>query len=65
MKVSNVPGINACHAIITPTCRTNKTDMGAFDEAVERLRKEYIVCLEGRGEDGSNYHVVLSVEPPK
>lgn len=61
--MSAIPGMNAVHAIITPTCRSNKTDMGAFDEAVERLRQEYLTCLRGRGEDGSQYHVVLSVEP--
>ncbi len=61
--MSAVPGMNAKHAIITPACRANKTNMGAFDEAVERLRKEYVNCLLGRGEDGAQYHVVLSVEP--
>ncbi len=63
--MSNIPGMNAVHAIVTPACRENKTNMGAFDEAVERLRSMYLSCLEGRGEDGSNYHVVLSVEPPE
>ena len=62
--MSTVPGLNALHAVITPTCRENKTDIGAFNEVVKRLRKEYLTCLKGRGEDGSQYHVVLSVEPP-
>jgi hypothetical protein len=60
--MSNIPGMSAQHAIITPVCRHNKTDMGAFDESVERMRKTYLSCLEGRGEDGSNYHLVLTVE---
>ena len=61
--MSAVPGLNARHAIITPVCRANKTDMGAFDEAVELMRSEYLNCLKGRGEDGAQYHLVLSVEP--
>ena len=56
-------GLKALHAVITPVCRANKTDMGAFDEAIERARKEYMTCLKGRGEDGAQYHLVLFVEP--
>lgn len=62
--MSNVPGMNALHAIITPNCRAKWTDDGAFNEAVERCRREYNACLKGRGEDGTQYHLVLSVEPP-
>lgn len=57
-------GLRALHAVITPTCRANKTDMGAFDEAVERARKAYLACLKGRGEDGSQYHLMLYVDEP-
>ena len=60
--MSQVPGINAKHAIITPTCRHTKTNAGAFEEAVERLRVEYHACLAARGEDGVLYHLVLAVE---
>lgn len=60
--MSNVPGINAIHAVITPTCRQNRGDDGAFDEAMDRLREQYRKTLEIRGEDGAEYHVVLSVE---
>lgn len=58
--MSNIPGINAKHAIITPTCRANKGADGAFDEAVGRLREEYAACLDANPD--SNFHVVLSVE---
>lgn len=57
---TTIPGIKAVHAIITPTCRMNRTDAGAFDEAVRRLRDEYIACL--RGAVTGNFHLVLTVE---
>lgn len=60
--MSNVPGINARHAVITPTCRANRTDMGAFEEAVARLRSDYERIVAKRGEDGALYHIVLAVE---
>lgn len=53
--------ITAQHAVITPTCRANKTDMGAFDEAVERLRRQYLQSVEGWG-DAANYHLKLELE---
>ena len=61
--MSHVPGANAKHAIITPTCRANKGAMGAFEEAVQRLREEYEACLP-HGEK-ANFHVVLAVEHPE
>lgn len=61
--MSQVPGITAKHAIITPECRAGRTDLGAFDEALDRLRTEYLKVLDLRGEEGpANYHLVLSVE---
>ena len=62
----NIPGSAAKHAIITDACRSGKTDMGAFDEAVERLRQSYVDALEGwRDYEGVNYHLILSIERPK
>ena len=49
---SQIPGIAARHAVVTPTCRANRTDIGAFDEAVSRLRADYERILAKRGEDG-------------
>ncbi len=60
--MSNVPGITAKHAIITPTCRANKGNSDAFREAVERMFTEYDLLIRHRGEDGARYHLVLSVE---
>lgn len=60
--MAEIPGIKGAHAIITPTCRSNRGDFGAFAEAVQRLRTEYAASLAARGNDGSRYHVVLVVE---
>lgn len=61
-ETRSVPGMKGQHAIITPTCRVNRGNFGAFDEAVRRLRGEYEACLVYRGEDGAKYHLVLFVE---
>lgn len=61
-----IPGAAARHAIITDVCRSNRTDMGAFDEAVDRLRESYIQAVEGwRGHPGVQFHLVLTVERPQ
>lgn len=60
-----IPGTTARHAIITDTCRANHTDMGAFEEAVRRLREEYEACLRGWPVGkGVKFHVALLVERP-
>lgn len=56
------PGSIAKHVIITPVCRQNRTDEGAFDEAVARLKEEYFACLPYHADRGSNFHLILSVE---
>ena len=56
------PGICAKHAIVTPTCRNNRTPLGALAEAVERLQLEYIELLNHEGTDAVTYHFVLTVE---
>lgn len=53
--------ITAQHAIITPTCRRNKGDAGALNEAFSRLRKQYEQSVEGWG-DRANYHIKLEIE---
>lgn len=61
-----LPGMIAEHAIISDTCRENRGDMGAFDEAVRRLREEYARCIEGwRGTPGVTFHLALTVERPE
>lgn len=59
--MANIPGLKAVHAIITPACRTNRGYVEAFDEAVRRLKNEYLAC-QGDANAGANFHVVLTVE---
>ena len=66
MSASSIPGMKAEHAIITDACRENRGDEGAFDEAVRRLREQYIACVAGwKDRPGVKFHVALTVEPPK
>lgn len=58
---TKIPGIKACHAIVTPVCRENK-DLGAFDEAIERLRNQYMNSVKAEANKKSNFHIVLTVE---
>ena len=58
-----LPGMCAQHAIITPTCRTNKGDKAVIDETLDRMRRELERCLTGWPTDGANFHVAVTVEP--
>ena len=44
---------------ITPACRTNRTNAGAWDEAVARLQKWYEMMCNGRGDQ---FTVKLTME---
>ena len=66
--MSAVPGLTARHAVVSDQCRDIHGDLGAFDEAVERLRETYVECLLGwkrQNIAGVKYHLVLSVERPE
>jgi hypothetical protein len=39
--MADVPGSPASHAIITPECRRNRADDGAWIEAVRRAEEAY------------------------
>ncbi|MFW6031349.1 MAG: hypothetical protein ACOC9T_02050 [Myxococcota bacterium] len=64
--MSEVPGLKAVHAIITPNCLVVQGGaLLAFDEAIERLRRTYTETIEARERNGApsaNYHLVLTVE---
>jgi hypothetical protein len=64
MSETRIQGLAAKHAIVTPTCRQNRTAIGALDEAIERLRQEYIACTEVLENQDAIYHFVLTVERP-
>lgn len=61
-----VPGSTAHHSIITPECRTNRGDVGAFDEAVDRARREYDGIVEGwrKWNVQPTLHLLLTLERP-
>ena len=54
------PGIKCKHAIITPLCRANK-GLSALDEALERLKQEYIDLLSYEVNENANFHFILTV----
>lgn len=61
--MTEVPGIKAQHAIITDECRAGRGEEGAIDEALARIRAEYLLCVPPwRGTRGVNFHVVLTVD---
>src|SRR3990167_667314 len=63
--IKSVPGSTACHAIISDQCRRSRTDAGAFDEAVSRLRQKYeYSCSNWEIGMGAKIHLVLSIERP-
>lgn len=68
MATTMIQGVKAKHAITTPNCRKihGNAGLGAFDEAVKRIREEYVRCLEGwqESEKQPDYHLVLTVQRP-
>ncbi len=62
--MSKLPGIKAMHTIITPNCRKVRGgNAEAFDEAISRLRKEYMQIIHLREDRGNiHFHLVLTVE---
>jgi hypothetical protein len=64
MSESNIPGICAKHAIVTPECRANKGHVTAFEEAISRLFDEYALINCYPENVDVKYHLVLTVERP-
>lgn len=64
--MAEIPGSPASHQIITPTCRTNRTDDGAWDEAVRRCKEQYDSIVQGwAGQpEQPTLRLVLTVEKP-
>ena len=53
----------AKHAIITDECRRNRTDLGAIQEATQRILLEYMACIEHWPiGNGTKFHVKLEIE---
>lgn len=65
MNSTRIEGACTCHAIITDECRKNRTDWGAFHEAVNRLKYQYEEFVNQCGADrGFKAHLVLTIERP-
>jgi hypothetical protein len=63
--MTEMPGSPVAHAIITEECRRNRTDEGAWDEAVARAKAEFDAIVEGwRGRPQPTLHLVLMMERP-
>ncbi len=58
-----LPGIKAIQTVITPACRKMRTDEGAAEEAIKRVKEELLLCLEGWPEDAeATFHIILTVD---
>lgn len=63
--MSHLPGLKALHAIISDDCRRNRGDEGAIDEALRRVREEYLACVRSwHPHKGVKFNVLLTVEAP-
>jgi hypothetical protein len=53
-------------AFITPTCRANRGDEGAWDEAVDRLRREYDAIIAAWGDRPAQpiLNLILTMDRP-
>lgn len=61
-----VPGVSARHTVITDTCRTNRGDLGAWEEAVARLRAAYVQALPAWPVGTEvEFHLALTVCTPR
>ncbi len=65
--MASIEGSAAHHSIITPTCRENRTDEGAWQEAVDRAKAEYDAIVQGwaASPEQPTLHLVLTVERPR
>lgn len=55
--------ICAKHAVITDECRTNRSDIGAITEAVQRIVDEFMECAPHWPlGNGTKFHVKLEIE---
>lgn len=56
----------AGHCIITPTCRRNRTQDGAWLEACDRLRKQYDeICFQRGDVSLCDFHLLLTLDTPR
>jgi hypothetical protein len=56
---TTLPGLKASHQMITPTCRENRGDDGAFEEAIARIRRTYDSCVGHEANGEVTWHLAL------
>lgn len=61
---TTIPGLKSGHQIITAECRANRGTTGAFDEAAQRLRRQYDDYARAEANEGVHWHLVLVREEP-
>jgi hypothetical protein len=59
-------GTQVSGAFITPECRTNRSNEGAWDEAVARLKAEYDAVVKGweHASAQPTLNLILTMERP-
>lgn len=62
MPRTDIDGLKCCHAIITPTCRLNRSIEGAIDEALRRIKDQYLATVYAPANARAKFHVVLTVD---
>lgn len=60
---TSIPGILSKHLMISDTCREAHGDEGAIDEALAKLRADYLGLLKAwpRGK-GARFNIALAVD---
>ena len=61
---TKIPGLKVSHQIITRTCRLNRSNAGAIDEAVDRVAKTYRKYADDPANAAVNWHLVLIRDAP-
>ena len=60
-----IPGLKSGHRMITPTCRENRTDKGAWITAAVELEALYDKYVRSEGNENVTWHLVLVRDEPK
>lgn len=62
----HINGLQLTRQTITPVCRDNRSQSGAWEEAVRRLREHYdTVCSKRQDINECDFHLLLTVETPR
>ncbi len=62
--MTEIEGIKAQHAQITPNCRKLKGDPKAVEDALDVIRKELVDVMRYPANVKADFNIVLSVKRP-